>query len=277
MNYYRTNIDYKEQSTIWKIIGRLPAFIHKFLFRRGMKFIFTAEKQGDWDGFSVNIQCPFRPSDKELQALIDPVIAHKIEKHSKGERYCVYGQAERNNYLASVFLLKEMLEEIRVTKHIARKNMNIVLIDGNTALSDFVIADIYDELNYFTIVTERREYFEAKTEEIFEETGLAAVILDYPVTSVIAGNIILDLRTENGFQVALFNKGSIYISLYRMDFHILSHLEVIDQLLVLKMFEMEYGLVNEPLTVHNILTYKKQMDAFKKRHNLEIIPYVSAL
>lgn len=277
MNYYRITLDYKEQSTLWKIIERLPLFMSKFLFQMGMKFVFTEEKQGSWYGFSVNIQCPFQPSGKELQALIDPTISLKIEKHSKGDRYCIYDQVQKNNYLASSFLLKELMEEIRITKHIARRNMSIVLIDGNTPLSDLVIAGIYDELNYFTIVTERKEHFEEKMEEIFEETGLATVILEFPVNSVLEGNVILDVRKETGFQMALFNKGAIYISLYRMEFQILSHLEVVDQALVLKMFEMEYGMIDAPLSIDNLLEHKDQMEEFKKVHNLEIIPYVSEL
>jgi len=270
MDYYKIDITFKKQTGIWQFIGRLPLFIKKLFFKSAIKVNFIRESQGSWSGYYTKVTCPYINSDKELEEQLDQYVSRKIKKHSKQEDVYAYNIVDKKDPLAMLFLLEEMIEEIRIKKNISKKKLSIILIDGNTALTDYAIECVYDELNYFTIVSNRADHFESRLEEIYKESGLATILLDVPLGQTLDGNMVLDLKEERELQLAFFNTEPVYVPVYRMDFQITAKLELIDPTLMVQMFHKEYRLPKDRLSEENLLEYKSKINEFKEIHNLKI-------
>ena len=74
-------------------------------------------------------------------------------------------------YLPYLFM-QEHFDYLRRYGKIPRHQISMVLIDGMDERIDYFLYEFLEKLNYLTIVTERKEYFEGLQERAFQELGL---------------------------------------------------------------------------------------------------------
>ena len=80
--------------------------------------------------------------------------------------------------------------------HVPKKSVSMVLIDGNDARTDYFLMEFLEELNFLTIVTERKEYFENLQERAFQELGLLIELVRPWETKNLRGNLVWDFTEE---------------------------------------------------------------------------------
>lgn len=116
-----------------------------------------------------------------------------------------------DNKAIPFFFMNQIIEKcIRYTKK-PQKDLHFVIIDGADTLSQYCIDLIYKNINYLTIVTNRREYFEDKINEIFKETGLIVELVTESLQKRLESDIIINCSKENNKNFYYFNKQSIII------------------------------------------------------------------
>ena len=76
------------------------------------------------------------------------------------------------------------------------KHIKFAIIDGYNSTTDYIIDNIYSDINALTIVTSRPEKYEEKLEQIYDETGLAIQITNTSITQEIDSDIIINCSNE---------------------------------------------------------------------------------
>lgn len=100
---------------------------------------------------------------------------------------------EDKSYLELIFI-KEIVEHIRLLRGIRKKFLHVVVVDGNEAVTNYVLHMVYNETNYLSLITDRPEEFRQFFDEVYEETGLIIQTI-FPQQEIQReSQIILDLR-----------------------------------------------------------------------------------
>ncbi len=98
-------------------------------------------------------------------------------------------------YLPYIYM-KENFYYLRRYAQIPKKQVSMVLIDGEDSRTDYFLYEFLEELNYLTIVTERRKYFEGFQERAFQELGLLIDLLFPWEEKNIRGNLVWDFTEQ---------------------------------------------------------------------------------
>lgn len=115
---------------------------------------------------------------------------HKISEYIR-DYYERESQMRVPFYLPYIFL-KENFDYLRRYGKIPKQQISMVLIDGNDERIDYFLYEFLEELNFLTIVTDRKEYFESLQERAFQELGLL-IELTWPWEAKnLRGNMVWD-------------------------------------------------------------------------------------
>lgn len=104
-------------------------------------------------------------------------------------------QNRRPFYLPCIYM-REEFNYLRRYARIARKQVSAVLVDGNDARSDYFLQEFLGQLNYLTIVSERKAYFEGLAERAFQELGLLIDLVFPWEEKALDGNLVWDLSND---------------------------------------------------------------------------------
>ena len=100
--------------------------------------------------------------------------------------------ADRIPFYLPCIYQKECFDFLRRYGRIPKKQINMVLIDDEDFRTDYFLVNYLEELNYVTIVTDRKAYFEGLQERAFQERGLL-IDLVYPWEEKnLQGNLVWD-------------------------------------------------------------------------------------
>lgn len=119
---------------------------------------------------------------------------YKIEEYMRD--YYERESGERVPFYLPYIFMKENFDYIRRYGKIPRHQISMVLIDGNDARTDYFLMEFLEELNFLTIVTERKEYFENLQERAFQELGLLIELVRPWETKNLRGNLVWDFTEE---------------------------------------------------------------------------------
>lgn len=98
-------------------------------------------------------------------------------------------------YLPYIYM-KENFYYLRRYAQIPKKQVSMVLIDGDDSRTDYFLYEFLEELNYLTIVTDRRKYFESLQERAFQELGLLIDLVLPWEEKNIRGNLVWDFTDQ---------------------------------------------------------------------------------
>lgn len=98
-----------------------------------------------------------------------------------------------NGRYMPLLLVEEIVDGILTIKKIKKKEAHLVLFDGDSDYSFFLLSLFGKHYNYLTLVTEQlsREC-EETIEQLFEEYGLVVSLREGPVTGELAGDVFFD-------------------------------------------------------------------------------------
>lgn len=153
-------------------------------------------------------------------------------KHKIIEYLTNYYEREAGNrvpfYLPYVYM-KENFDYLRRYAGVPKHQISMVLIDGNDERIDYFLTEFVGELNFLTIVTDRKEYFESLQERAFQELGLL-IELVYPwEEKTLQGNMVWDF-TKNLQSTDCYPKGSICFMPHKKQWKILELLRTCDEI-----------------------------------------------
>lgn len=103
----------------------------------------------------------------------------------------------RKSFLLYVVRLPEIVTYFRREKGIARRNLELVLVDDEERPAYQVVEAaelLITDLNCFYVVTGRPEEFEELGEKAMEEYGLIVIMLEKELAFGLPGNLVLDVR-----------------------------------------------------------------------------------
>lgn len=98
-------------------------------------------------------------------------------------------------YLPCIYMREEFNYLCRYAG-IRKNQVSAVLIDANDARTDSFLYEFLEQLNYLTIVTQRREYFEGFAERAFQELGLLIEIVCPWEEKKLCGNLVWDFSEK---------------------------------------------------------------------------------
>ena len=98
-------------------------------------------------------------------------------------------------YLPYIYM-KEIFRYLCRYGRFRKREVSMVLIDGGDARTDYFLFEFLEELNFLTIVTERREYFTGLQERAFQELGLIIELVLPWETKTLCGNLVWDFTEQ---------------------------------------------------------------------------------
>ena len=110
-------------------------------------------------------------------------------------------------YLPYLFM-QEHFDYLRRYGRIPRHQISMVLIDGMDERIDYFLYEFLEKLNYLTIVTERKEYFEGLQERAFQELGLLIDLVRPWEEKNLRGNMVWDF-TDRLQRADCYPEGSL--------------------------------------------------------------------
>lgn len=110
-------------------------------------------------------------------------------------------------YLPYIYM-QENFAYLRRYAGIPQSRILPVLIDGGDERTDYFLETFLGKLNFLTIVTERKKYFESLQERAFQELGLIIELVQPWEGTNISGNMVWDF-TKNIQCGGCYPKGSI--------------------------------------------------------------------
>lgn len=112
------------------------------------------------------------------------------------EAYYRKASEKREIYYLPYLNLKENFDYLRRYAGIPRKEISMVLIDGNDGRIDYFISRFLEELNDLTIITGRKHYFEGFADRAFQELGLLIELIQPWEEKKLWGNLVWDFTKE---------------------------------------------------------------------------------
>ena len=124
---------------------------------------------------------------------------------------------------------KELLEHLRRYGKIPKKQMNLILIDGEDFRTELFFYENRMDVSYVTIVTPRKEYFEKIQQQAFAEDGLLVDLVTPWEDKNLRGNLVWDF-TEQIQKSDCYPKGSICFLPHKKDWKIKELLQTCDEI-----------------------------------------------
>ena len=118
-------------------------------------------------------------------------------------------------YLPSIFQ-KECMDYLCRFKKIPKDQISAVLIDGEDYRIDHFLSNYLERVQYVTIVTDRKEYFEALQERAFQELGLLMDFVHPWEEKHLEGNLVWDF-SQKLQKSDCYPKGSICFLPYKKE------------------------------------------------------------
>lgn len=87
-----------------------------------------------------------------------------------------------------ILFIKQVLEGLQGKLN---KNSHYIIVDGRAGNTEYIIDQIYENINFLTIVTDTPERYQEKQKAIYEETGLALEIKDKNLQQTILGDVFI--------------------------------------------------------------------------------------
>ncbi|NLI90021.1 MAG: hypothetical protein GX366_06405 [Epulopiscium sp.] len=187
------------------------------------------------------------------------------------------------NYIKPFFVMEVI--KFATSQKIINKdlgNIEVILLDGNREDVDMIIDFIYPHINHLTIVSDRPERFNDKSQYIFQDVGLNMQVLSYNKNAISQGDIIIDTHYYDPSIIHLCKKGALYLDIANNKEKTVILMEkqdtinVIDQFLLVKNGEIVSTKKAEMLLeIDSIFTsdYKETMKRLQKQ-NIEIYKLV---
>lgn len=142
-------------------------------------------------------------------------------------------------YLPYIYM-RENFSYLRRYVRLPKSRILLVLIDGGDERTDYFLEAFLGELNFLTIVTERKKYFESLQERAFRELGLI-IELVYPwETGRIQGNMVWDF-TKNIQCTGCYPKGSICFVPHKKEWKLKELLKTCEDLTVVSLKYVKIG------------------------------------
>ena len=119
--------------------------------------------------------------------------------------------------LLPYLMIREGTEWICNRHHIDRRGFQPVVVDSGDSDTEYVLAQIGQDLNFLTILTSRPEFFEEYVEQLYAQTGLMASVLTKPLYGQIQGNVVLDLNKAADRDYRYYPQNAIVLELTGME------------------------------------------------------------
>ena len=133
-------------------------------------------------------------------------------------------------YLPYIYL-QENFSYLRRYAGIPQSSILLVLIDGGDGRTDYFLETFLGKLNFLTIVTERKKYFESLQERAFQELGLIIELVQPWESANISGNMVWDF-TKNIQCSGCYPKGSICFAPHKKEWKLKELLKTCEDLTV---------------------------------------------
>lgn len=187
------------------------------------------------------------------------------------------------NYIKPFFVM-EAINFVASQKIINKNlgNIEVILLDGNRQDVDMIIDFIYPYINHLTIISDRPERFNDKSQYIFTDVGLNMQVLSYNKNAISQGDIIIDTHYYDPSIIHFCKKDALYLDIANNKEKTVVLMEkqdtikVIDQFLLAKNGEIVSAKKAEMLLeISSTFTsdYKETMKKLKKQ-NIEIYKLV---
>ena len=151
------------------------------------------------------VELPFSKETIELfeREFVEAYIEKLIEVHDLSNIYldrelscCLDKKASYPVWLLSYMVMPEMIRYALVKGGLDCRDLHPVVFDPGDVRCDYILEWLVPKVNYLTIVTERKEYFNDFCELVYEHMGLVAEVCSYPVREPLAGRLIIDANAS---------------------------------------------------------------------------------
>lgn len=143
---------------------------------------------------------------KAVRPETKPEISGKVRrkarlfgKHKIAEYYVNYYEEESEGripfYLPYIYG-KEIFDFLCRLGKIPKKQVRMIMIDGEDARIDYILELLLEEINYLTIVTDRKAYFISLQERAFQELGLLIDLVHPWEEKNLTGNLVWDFSEK---------------------------------------------------------------------------------
>lgn len=130
--------------------------------------------------------------------------------------------------------MRENFFYLRRYANLPKSRILMVIIDGGDERTDYFLEEFIGELNFLTIVTERKKYFESLQERAFQELGLIIELAQPWETEKIQGNMVWDF-TKNIQSTRCYPKGSICFVPHKKEWKLKELLKTCEDLTVVSL------------------------------------------
>ena len=111
------------------------------------------------------------------------------------ERYYQRESERRIPFYLPYLQMRTHFDYLRRYGKIPKNQICMVLIDGGDERTDYFLYEFLEELNFLTIVTERKEYFTCLQERVFEQLGLLLELVRPWEAKNLQGNLVWDFTS----------------------------------------------------------------------------------
>lgn len=133
----------------------------------------------------------------------------------EGERYHYDAMLPAvSGFYVLPFLLPLFLKNVAKHKEIPLERLEVLILDGIKDLTLDILCVIAPEINYITIFTEDKAYFQNVADHLFQQTGLSIRITDSPADFTLeSADVLLSASKEQEKGIRHIKKGAVYFDL----------------------------------------------------------------
>lgn len=128
---------------------------------------------------------------------------------------------------------QDILEQLLEQKHIARRRLELVVIDAEENRDDdgedmeHILYEAVRQLNYLLVVTDRPQRYAHFAQQVYEENGLIIQTSPKPAHRGIRGNMVLDFERSGGIRAETIRRGTVYVPFYKRPWEIGENLDIL--------------------------------------------------
>ena len=111
-------------------------------------------------------------------------------------RYYERESRERIPFYLPYLYMRNHFDYLRHYGNIPRNQISLVLIDDGDERTDYFLYEFLGELNFLTIVTERKEYFACLQDRVFGQLGLILELVRPWEAKNLPGNLVWDFTSR---------------------------------------------------------------------------------
>ena len=126
---------------------------------------------------------------------------------------------EKNKILVShgnyffAFVIMDAIKKFLPNHKKKLSESEILILDSNFYLTNIVLDNIYEHVNYLTVVTQQKNLYKKKEYEIFRDTGLNLQVLDYKKNLINESDIIININFDDNHFFNAIKKNVLYFDL----------------------------------------------------------------